>query len=85
MIQWDSSGTRGVKGKYEISLVPMNEGWCGIVWVHKSTILTTPVMINKESAKTKVEEDLGDLEKSTERLLERIKYVDPDDPEDEEY
>lgn len=78
-MQWDTTGTKGVLGKYEVYVVPQGDGWISVVWVHKTHLTTLSQCDSKVDAQLNAEQYVEELERLTERLLDRIGYDDDDE------
>jgi len=82
VIQWDATGVRGIYGRYEVSLVPKDDGWVAIIWIGKSHLRTQPIIQSKRLAQDAALSWVLEWEKTTERVKERINY-DGDEPDED--
>lgn len=76
-VTWDDKGFKGISGKYEILIVPVQDSWTPIVWVGKTHISTLEPVDSKALAQKNSEQYLQELTKATTRLMDRIGYNDP--------
>lgn len=83
-IHWDSTGTRGVSDRFEITLYPIGEGWSAVVFAGKTHMAKLAFCLSKVEAQETADVYLKELRKTTKRLLSRIGYDHPNYREDED-
>ncbi len=74
MINWDSTGTKGALGRFEIIVVPYGDGWKPVIWVQKILIATLEVEESKANAQIMATDYLEAFQRDSDRHLERIGY-----------